>query len=139
MGWYEAVKDVIVVADRLRDSELKQKLATVQVECAKLAEENAQLRQERNELRDQLNARDEMVFGDNVYWREPPTGAREREGPFCPRCHDGSRRTARMVDDPEDDDWRCSVYDFAVQKPGKSTEAALKFRRRLDSEVEPEY
>lgn len=36
MDRYEAVKDAIVVADRLRDVELKQRLADVQMECAKL-------------------------------------------------------------------------------------------------------
>jgi predicted ATP-grasp superfamily ATP-dependent carboligase len=57
MGWYEAIKDAIVVADRLRDIELKQRLADVQVECAKLAEENAKLRQELLDLREQAKTR----------------------------------------------------------------------------------
>jgi hypothetical protein len=54
MGWYEAIKDVVTVADRLRDAELKHRLAAVQVECAKLAEDNARLRQDVLELRGQV-------------------------------------------------------------------------------------
>ena len=69
MGWYEAIKDAIIVADRLRDIELKQRLADVQVECAKLAEENAKLRQELLDLREQAKTRQEMYYQNNVYWR----------------------------------------------------------------------
>lgn len=86
MGWYEAVKDVLSVADRLRDAELRQ-LANVQVECANLAEENARLRQELMDLREKTRARQEMEFRDNVYWRLSEDA--RKEGPFCPKCLDG--------------------------------------------------
>ena len=54
MGWYEALKDAVKAADQLRSAELKQKLAEVQVECAKLAEDNALLRQELIEMREKI-------------------------------------------------------------------------------------
>ena len=59
MSWYEAVKDAVTAANKLQDADLIQRLATVQVECAALAEENARLREERNELRATLTARAE--------------------------------------------------------------------------------
>jgi FtsZ-binding cell division protein ZapB len=116
MGWYEAIKDAISVADRLRDAELKQKLADIQMECAKLAEENARLRQERNELKKQIEAREHLEFRQNVYWRK--TGEGKDEGPFCPSCADGGRKIVRMEDRPDDRYWRCTVCQHCTEKPG---------------------
>jgi hypothetical protein len=51
----------------------KQKLADVQIDCAKQAQENARLRQELLSLREKDQVRVEMVFRDSVYyWRERP-------------------------------------------------------------------
>jgi hypothetical protein len=116
MGWYEAIKDVVTVADRLRDAELKQRLAAVQVECAKLAEDNAAMRQELMELRQQVQIRQEMKWRENVYWRELDGG--KNEGPFCPKCLDGDGKVARMADRSDDTFWRCAVCHSAVRKPG---------------------
>lgn len=116
MGWYEAFKDLLAVADRLRDAELKQKLADVQLEGAKLAEENARLRQELIELREQVRTRQEMQHQDNVYWRQ--SGQGRREGPFCPKCLDGEGKAARMSDRPDDHWWRCPVCGCIIKKPG---------------------
>ena len=118
MGWYEALKDAIAAADRLRDAEMKQRLADVQVECAKLAEENARLRQELIDLRERERIREEMQYADNVYWR--PSGKGKREGPFCPKCFDGENKTARMSEHLEDSYWRCPVCNYAILKPGES-------------------
>jgi regulator of replication initiation timing len=116
MGWYEALKDALTVADQLKNAELKQKLADVQVECAKLAEENARLRQELIELREQTQTRQEMEYHDNVYWRQLPGG--KREGPFCPKCIDGDRKKARMSERRDDNFWRCPVCGCCIEKPG---------------------
>ena len=113
MGWYEAVKDLIKIADRIRDAELKQKLADVQMEGAKLAEENARLRQELIDLRQQVQTRQEMIFRDNVYWRHQSDD--KIEGPFCPKCLDGEGKSSRMTD-LADNYWRCPVCSFAIEK-----------------------
>ena len=117
MGWYEAIKDAITVADRLKNAELRQKLADVQVECAKLAEENARLRQELIEARGQVKARQDMEYRDNVYWRQLMDS--KFEGPYCPKCLDGEHKPARMADRPDDRFWRCSVCNCAIEKPGR--------------------
>jgi hypothetical protein len=116
MGWCEAIKDAIGVADQLCNSDLRQKLADVQMEGAKLAEENARLRQELIDLREQLQTRQEMQFHDNVYWRGR---ADAEEGPFCPKCLDGDCKAARMEDRPDDLFWRCPVCRTNIQKPGR--------------------
>ena len=118
MGWYEALKDALTVADRLRDAELKQRLADVQMECAKLAEGNARLRQELTEVREHAQARQEMQYRDNVYWRQAGQG--KREGPFCPKCLDGDGKAARMSDRADDQCWRCPVCSYVIVKSGRS-------------------
>jgi hypothetical protein len=122
MGWYEALKDAFSVADRLRDAELKLKLAAVQVECANLATENANLRGELMAFREQAHQRDEMAYRSDVYWRRntaPP------EGPYCPRCLDGTNRVARMTMDGDDHCWRCHTCGHAVIKPSQYRSQAV--------------
>lgn len=116
MGWYEALKDIATVADRLRDAELKQLLATVRVEGAKLAEDNARLRQELLDLREQVKIRQEMDYRDNAYWRRTAGG--KSEGPFCPKCLDGSGKSSRMRDYSDWHLWTCSVCECSIEKPG---------------------
>lgn len=127
MGWYEAIKDIATVADRLRDAELKHRLADVQMEGAKLAEENARLRQELLDLREQAKTRQEMHYRDNVYWRQ--LGGGKSEGPFCPKCLDGNGKTARMSDFADFQSWICPVCSCSIQKPG----------RRWEPEVESDF
>lgn len=112
MGWYEAIKDAVGVADRLRDSELKSKLANVQLEGAKLAEDNARLRDSLRECHEQVQARYDFVYHDNVYWNHS-----DGSGPFCPKCFDGSGTSARMTVERSDHCWRCHTCGHAVIKP----------------------
>ena len=130
MGWYEAVGDALTVADRLRDSELQQRMANVQMECAKLAEENARMRQELIDLRGQVQAREEMHYRDNVYWR--PLSRGRSEGPFCPKCFDGNNKASRMTDPPSDDWWKCPVCNCVIIKPGKGYGSVGKVETECD-------
>lgn len=125
MGWYEALKDAVSAADKLRDADLKQKLASLQVECAKLAEDNAQLRQELLETREQANLREKMIYRDNAYWAE---GSGDVQGPFCPKCLDGDRRAARMTVRSDDHCWRCPTCGCIVEKPESQ-------RRHVSSDI----
>jgi hypothetical protein len=117
------MKDAISVADRLRDAELKQKLATVQMECANLAEENARLRHDLLALREQTQVRQDMAYQDNVYWRR--LAGKQPDGPFCPKCLDGSDKVARMTVEHEDHCWRCHVCGNAVIKPGQGSRQSV--------------
>jgi hypothetical protein len=119
MGWYEAIKDALAAADRLRDAELKQRLADVQMECAKLAEDNARLRQELIDLREQSRTRQEMHYQENVYWRR--SGQDKLEGPYCPKCLDGDNKAARMTDQPGVNWWTCPVCSCGIAKPGRGS------------------
>lgn len=128
MAWYEAIKDAVTVADRLRDAELQHRLAAVQVECAKLAEKNARLRQELLDLREQSQTRQEMKFKDNVYWR---VNGDEMEGPFCPKCLDGDKKSSRMAERSEDSFWRCPVCGCNIRRPGTSS------RKQVETQFDP--
>lgn len=121
MGWYEALKDTVSFAEHLRNAELDMRLAGVRVECAKLAEENARLRDELTALREQTSLRAAMEFRENVYWRKGD-GMERSEGPFCPKCLDGTGKAARMAVREESDYWRCLVCDCVIQRPGPSRE-----------------
>ncbi len=73
---------------------------------AKLADENARLREENTNLRARQDAHKDMVPDHNVYWLEP-----DRDGPYCPKCLDGDDRRVRMgkqigVGSPY---WECPV------------------------------
>ena len=116
MRRYEAVKDAIIAVDRLRDAEVRQKLADVQVECAKLAAEgNGSLRQELLTLRETERLRDDMKLRDNVYWHEQPDV--EPDGPFCPACFDGQSRTARMIASNSGATWICATCRRQIADP----------------------
>jgi hypothetical protein len=128
MGWYEAIKDAVSVADRLRDAELKEKLAALRMEGAKLAEENAQLRQELLDCKAKAETRKNMEFRDNVYWRVREGG--DPEGPFCPKCLDGDDRAARMEDRPEGKFWRCPVCGQSTRKPGPASPPPIRRGKR---------
>src|SRR5947209_6981428 len=112
MGWYEAVKDAFAVADKLKNVELKQTLAAVQMECANLAEENTRIREERNVLKEKLRLREEMDFDQKTggYYRTGPSG--ERMGPFCPKCFGGSSKAVPMA--KEGEDFRCAVCMYLL-------------------------
>ncbi len=134
VGWYEALKDAIKAADQLKNAELKQKLADVQVECAKLAEDNALLRQDLIEIREKLQAREDMEYRNNVYWRRLSDG--KFEGPYCPKCLDGERKVARMADRSDDNFWRCAVCDYLIEKSG-SVHFARSIRANTDFDPFP--
>ena len=127
MGWYEAVRDIATVIDKLNDAELKHHLAAVRMEGALLVEENARLLQDLADLREQARIRQTVVYRDNVYWHRD--GEAATEGPFCPRCLNGSDKAARMKD--SSDRWTCHLCKCDVEKPG------VQRQIRVDSSCDP--
>lgn len=87
-----------------------------QAAAVALLEENATLRRELAELRERQRRRSEMRFEDNVYWRGD--SGQKREGPFCPKCLDGSEKDVPLADRRDDHWWRCAVCASIFEKPG---------------------
>ncbi len=127
MGWYEAMKDVLGVVNRIKDAELQQKIAKVHLEGAKLAEDFAASQHENISLKEQLRQRSGMIFDGKVWWQVGADG--KREGPICPTCYGEKGNPVRMV--TEGDDHQCPVckrwakfrptasYGEAPEQPGE--------------------
>lgn len=126
MGWYEAFKDAAAVVEKLKDAEAMRAMATVQMEGAKLAQENAQLRDENHGLRQTLRNREAMAFHENAYWIERDG---RREGPFCPRCQDADGKAVRMLNlQPDYHAWKCPNCPTVVHRQGRSHEQPEDFQ-----------
>lgn len=115
MSWYDAIKAAGDAAEKLHDAELNQRLALVVMEGAKLAEENAKLRDELTQLREASRLREVLVFRDDVYWLDGTES--EPDGPYCQRCWDGARKIVRLTDGGRDR-WFCTVCNLQPWKPG---------------------
>lgn len=89
MGWEESVNDLQVLAERRNDEEMKQKVARVRIECAKLADELTAARRPPT-----------MDWDGKVFWEVGNDG--KRVGPICPECWQGKRNPVRMVEDSGD-------------------------------------
>ena len=127
MGWYEPLKDAIVLASRLKDTELEQKLGALQMECGALAHENSLLREECNKLKKRLDTREAMKYEQNVYWMGEGD---DRDGPFCPNCLSSEDRVGPLQDRPDEHYGRCHVCDKKVAKPGQDPKMAGLGRTR---------
>jgi len=120
MDLLETIKDVLKIADQLRDVELKRKLTNVQIECVELAQENAMLREKMLRLEETAATSETMVFHDNVYW-EPRNGGAD-EGPFCPKCWVGEGKVVPMTEQPR---WLCVVCNTDIAKQPSAVEQDL--------------
>lgn len=117
MDWYEAIRSAINAASRLQSADLLQRLADVQLEGAKLAQDNARLRDEVAFLKQQARLDESMAFRDNGYWLQ--RSGRGEEGPFCSKCWDGDGKAVRMLEPPNNDHWSCPVCRLMTDKPGR--------------------
>src|SRR5688500_3666711 len=94
MGWYEALKDGITVAQKADNIELVQTLIEAQKEMMDLVETNRELREQKQKLKEQLQLRAAMKFRDNQYWLDLP--GQTPEGPYCSTCFDVDKNLVRM-------------------------------------------
>lgn len=76
---------------RLKFSELYSALSEAKIELADAQIEMHDLRQKIVELESKLNASDDLIFKDSVYWRATPIEGKPN-GPFCPSCYENSHK-----------------------------------------------
>jgi len=114
VSWYDAIKVAGDAIEALRNAELNGLLANVRMEGAKLAEENARLREELLALKEIARLRGTMVFRDNVYWHVEEG---KTQGPCCPNCWPSVGKAVRMVDRGRHG-WICPVCDRYIGRPG---------------------
>ncbi len=94
MGWYDALKDAITVAQKADNIELTRQLLDAQRELLDMQAENNRLRGEIFELRSKEADAEGLHFDKNSYWKTMPAGA--ADGPFCSRCWDFDKKLVRL-------------------------------------------
>ena len=96
MGWYEALKDAINVAQKADNVGLTRQLLDAQRELLDMQAENNALRAKISDLQAHQQTAQHMHYEQNVYWRRPP-GQGIADGPFCPRCFDADQKVVRLM------------------------------------------
>ncbi|HCB1436113.1 TPA: hypothetical protein ACW7QV_004058 [Citrobacter braakii] len=76
---------------RLKFSELYIALSEAKIELADAQIEMHELKQKVEELQKKLDASDELIFRDAVYWRANEIEGKPN-GPFCPKCYESSAK-----------------------------------------------
>lgn len=76
---------------RLKISELYAALSEAKIELADAQLEMHDLRLQISTLEGKINASDDLVFRDSVYWRTNPIEGKPN-GPFCPKCYESQQR-----------------------------------------------
>lgn len=104
--------------------DLQSSLLAALKEHMELVEENATLRREAATLRSEIEQarttharRGAMKLEHGMYFEM--AGSAVQEGPFCPKCLDGSDRYARMVD-KKNGFTCCPVCNYCADTPGHS-------------------
>lgn len=84
MGWYEAVKDAINVAQKADNLDLIRQLLEVQKEIQDMSHEMAQLKAENRELREALDKKESVKYDMrlNLYYIDGSEGRIN----YCPVC-----------------------------------------------------
>ncbi|MEJ8326007.1 hypothetical protein WKI40_23020 [Kosakonia sacchari] len=81
---------------RLKFSELYSALSEAKIELADAQIEMHELKQRLAELEKKLNASDDLLYREGVYWRAIPIDGKPN-GPFCPNCYEGpSKKLSSM-------------------------------------------
>ena len=93
MGWYEAIKDAVEIAQKAGEIDLMRQLVDVQAEMLGLQEENGRLRNEVDRLDDALRVTGELVLEGRHYARRVDG---QLEGRYCTVCWDADRRLIRL-------------------------------------------
>lgn len=114
MDLLDAINRALYAVENLKTAEAKQAMATVRMEGAKLAEENAVLRAEIKSLNEAVRLESVMELRHDVYWEQTAT---EEKGPYCPACWDGQRKPVRLLE-LDENRWICSVCNKTRFKPG---------------------
>ena len=116
MGVIENAKELVSLVRKFDNIELERKIVDVQGDLILLVQENHVLQGKVRELREQLELRENLVAGVNVYWCK--TDESERDGPFCTACLDSKGKLVRLRSH-SDEDWFCPVCrDFAAKQSG---------------------
>jgi len=95
---FDLAKDLKNASDAYNDAEMRLKLSELysalseaKIELADAQLEMYELKRKISELQGKLDASDELVFREAVYWRANEVEGKPN-GPFCPKCYEGSEK-----------------------------------------------
>lgn len=101
MGIIDEAKSLAKTIQQMDNIELYKKILDIQAEAMDLIEENKNLKQVNEKLRDELKIKEKLEFENNLYWLKENDN--ERIGPFCTRCWDKEHILMRLH--KKDDGW----------------------------------
>lgn len=122
MGWYEAIKDGISVAQQADNIPLVQNLIDAQKQILDLIEENQSLKTENQELTKKLHQKESIERHNDTYITLKPDSQQIR---YCATCWDNNQKLIQLSCDTGE--YRCPVcgnhgyydkaeYDRWIQK-----------------------
>jgi len=108
----EDVKHLLgVISDLYKQGggqDVKSKLLELKEMVLGLWASNVELDQENAELKKRISEKQSLKYEENVYWAE--NDSREKDGPYCPACHDDKGKLIRMHDNGVA--YSCNVCKF---------------------------
>jgi len=90
----ELAKGAKAIADKLKNAEMQVQLANLMSALADVKAEAVAKATRIAELEEQLALTKAMTFDGMVYWQGEDDD--DREGPFCQKCFDDSRKAVRL-------------------------------------------
>jgi hypothetical protein len=103
MGIVDQIKELALLAQKVRNIELYEKLVSFQSDIVALQEENHDLRAKLQQLTEQLNLQAKGIWENPFYWVKETEA---KDGPFCQKCYDSDHKLIRLQDQGNDI-WNC--------------------------------
>ena len=97
--------------------DLQEKIVSLREYIIALKDENITLKEENQTLKLQLEASQEFVLKEGLYWKDGDTV------PFCQKCLDGSRKRIRLQ--VWSDGWKCFECDNYYAPPSRAGRAQV--------------
>jgi hypothetical protein len=103
MGIIDKIKEVAVLALKVKNMELYEKLVSLQSDILALQEENHELKDKVRQLKETSDLRDRVVWEQPFYWLNNDAA---KDGPFCQKCWDSDQKLIRLQH-RRNDIWDC--------------------------------
>lgn len=97
MGWYEAIKDAIGVAQKADNIDLTRQLLDVQKEMMDIQQENFELKKHVQELNEIIDKTSHVEYNDvrNAVYEVLEDG--KENGPYCTHCWEADKKLISLL------------------------------------------
>lgn len=111
MALTSTIKDIALLAGKIDNIELTNKVVELQTQLLELIETNASLKERIRNLEASDTSDQSFVFKNNLYWKKVDgKGSDVQINPFCPKCKDGENKQVRLHREENYDKtlkWQC--------------------------------